>query len=348
MIDQQPHQLGDRHRRMRVVELDRGLVGQRTDVAEILDVPPHDVLDGGGGEEILLPEPQFLPRRRGVVGVEYAHQRFRAQLTSERAREIAFVEPVESDRVKRLGGPQPERVDPLAAPADDRRVDRYRLDRLGWPPMHRAAWRLGHLAAEAHEIRALAPFELPRIAVRQPVLGQLDLPAVVDPLAEHAVHVTDAVAVGGQVHAREAVHEARGQPPEPAVAERGVGLDLFQRGEIHAQRRKRLADGVGERQIVERVAQQAADQELEAEIIDPFRPRRVRRLGRGHPAVDDVVTHGQDRRGEPVVRPRRSRVLADAVDQRVEDGVGERRGGCLGAKGKVHYAYSCEQAQANP
>ena len=64
MIDQQPHQLGDRDRGVGVVELDRGLVGQRADVAEILDVAADDVLDRGRGEEILLPQPQFLARRR--------------------------------------------------------------------------------------------------------------------------------------------------------------------------------------------------------------------------------------------------------------------------------------------
>ena len=52
---------------MRVVELDRGLVGQRADIAERLDVTADQVLQRCGDEEIFLPQPQFLPGGRGVA-----------------------------------------------------------------------------------------------------------------------------------------------------------------------------------------------------------------------------------------------------------------------------------------
>ena len=172
-------------------------------------------------------KPQFLARGRAVVGVEDAGQRFRPKLPGERAFEIAGVELVQLDRIERAGVPQPQRINALAAPADHRRVEGDRLHRFGGRPVAAAVGQRRHLAAEADEIGAFPPLELPRVAVREPGFGQLDLPAVVQPLAEHAVHVADAIAIGRQVEAREAFHETRGQPPEAAVAEGRVRLDLF-------------------------------------------------------------------------------------------------------------------------
>ena len=63
IIDEQTHDFCDRDRRVRVVQLDGGMVGQSPDVALILDVAPDDVLNGSGGEEILLPQAEFLTRR---------------------------------------------------------------------------------------------------------------------------------------------------------------------------------------------------------------------------------------------------------------------------------------------
>ena len=108
-------------------------------------------------------------------------------------------------------------------------------------------------------------------------------------------------------------------------------LDL---GEIDAERCERRRHLGRAPQIGDRVAQQPADEKLQAEIIDPLCPRSMCLSGRGHPAIDDIVAHRQDGRGEPVVRPRGAGILADTVDQRVEDRSGEqivfggrRRGG---------------------
>ncbi len=68
------------------------LSGNDGDIAERLDVPSHQVLQGGGGEEILLPQPQFLPGGRGVRGVEHFRNRLGAHLLGERAGVVAVVE----------------------------------------------------------------------------------------------------------------------------------------------------------------------------------------------------------------------------------------------------------------
>ena len=70
-VDQQPHQLGDGDGGMGVVELDGDFFGQLSDVAGLLHVAADQILQRGGGEEILLAQPQLLPRRGRVAGIEH-------------------------------------------------------------------------------------------------------------------------------------------------------------------------------------------------------------------------------------------------------------------------------------
>ena len=65
----------------------------------------------------------------------------------------------------------------------------------------------------------LGPRDLPRVAVAQPLVGHLDLPAVADLLVEDAELVADAVADRRDLERRERVHVAGGEPAEAAVAE---------------------------------------------------------------------------------------------------------------------------------
>ena len=60
-IDQNAHQLRHGDGGMGVVELHRDVIAKRAHVLEHLDVPAHQIEQRGGGEEILLPEPQLLP-----------------------------------------------------------------------------------------------------------------------------------------------------------------------------------------------------------------------------------------------------------------------------------------------
>ena len=238
-----PHQFGDRDRRMGVVELDGGMVGQRVERAVFVEMAADEVLQRGGGEEILLPQPQFLALGRGVVGIEHARDRLGAGARRGGADQVAVVERGQLQRRGRARRPQPQRVDVAAAPAGDRRVVRHRQHRLGRIP-DRARGRLVAAeifddAAETDGVARFAVGEFPRIAVRQPLLRKFVLPAVLDALLEQPVLVADAVAVSRNAERRHRVHEAGGQPPEPAIAECGVRLDLAQSVEIDAERGER-------------------------------------------------------------------------------------------------------------
>ena len=61
LVEQDAHQLGDGHRRVRVVELDGDLLGERAPVGIGAAEAAHEIGERAGDEEILLHEPQPLP-----------------------------------------------------------------------------------------------------------------------------------------------------------------------------------------------------------------------------------------------------------------------------------------------
>ena len=247
---------------------------------------------------------------------------------------VAGVERVEPDRIDRLGAPQAQGVHGIAAPADDRRVVGDSQHFFGGlPGMTLRAVPAGfarHFAAEANLVDDLAALEFPGVAEGEPVLRRLDLRAVDHALLEQAVIVADAVAEPRDAERRHALHEAGGEPPEAAVAERGVRFELRDGIEIEADEGERLAHLLLEAEIAERILEQAADQKFEREIIDPLATGALGLADRGHPAVDDLVAHRQDRRGQPVVVERERRRLADVVDELGLDFLAQRLNGCGG------------------
>ena len=176
-------------------------------------------------------------------------------------------------------------------------------------------------AAETDGVIVFGPLEFPRIAVGEPVLRGFLLPAAADDLAEQAVIVTDAVAMCGDFQRRHAVHEAGGEAPEAAVAERGVGLDAAQLGQIDAELLERLGHRLHDPEIGHGVEQQSADQEFQREVVDALAPVGVGRGGELEPSFDDDVAGGEGDGEKPVARARDLRNLADGIGQ-----LGQHRG----------------------
>ena len=212
----------------------------------------NQVLQRGGREEVFLPQPQFLSRRRLVARIQHLRDGVGAVARRQRADMVAAIERVEPQRIRRPRRPEPQRVGVVSAPADDRRVVGDRVHGLGRvPDVARAA--IGHRpgldrAAEADQMGGVRPRDLPWIAEGQPVLRIFLLPAIVDDLAEHPVIVADAVAVRGDAQCRHALHEAGGQPAEAAIAQRGVMLDVAQPVVVDAEfgRARRACDRPGQ------------------------------------------------------------------------------------------------------
>ncbi len=161
-------------------------------------------------------------------------------------------------------------------------------------------------AAERHTAGIFGPLDLPRIAVAQPVVGVLDLVAVLDVLAEHAVFVVNAIAHHRQVQRGAAVHEAGGQPPQAAVPQPGVGLLFGQVLQRLAEAVQGLARHLIQPQVEHMVGQRAADQEFQRQVIGAALARLVARDIGVHPVRHEPVAQrprqrlvGIDRRAAP-------------------------------------------------
>ena len=105
-VEQNPHQLWNRHRRMCIVELDRDFLGKRAPIGVIATKASHDISKRAGDKKILLNEPQALPQARGVVRIKHSGQRLGGKLLCQRAHEITVAEFLKVEVVRRGGGPQ--------------------------------------------------------------------------------------------------------------------------------------------------------------------------------------------------------------------------------------------------
>ena len=240
---------------------------------------------------------------------------------------VAAIERIEPQRILRTCGPQPQGVDETSAPPDHRRIVSDRIDGFRRMPdvLRTAVRRRAGLddAAEADLMAGIRPGDLPRITEAQPVLGILLLPAILDDLTEHAVIVADAIAMSGDGERGHALHEAGGQPSEAAIAQRCVMLDVAQPVVVNAEFGECRTHAIDQAEIVERVVQQPADQELQRQVIDAFALGNVVVAGRSHPALEHMVAHGQRGRDEPVPVGGDNGVTADRVGQLMDHALTE-------------------------
>ena len=206
------------------------------------------------------------------------------------------------------------------APADHGHVVGHGAHGLGRAPVapddalrHR---RHGDVAAEPDRVGRLRPHELPGVAFREPGLRSFLLPAILQRLPEQAVIVADAVADRRDREARHAFHEAGGEAPEAAIAERGVRLGRFHVAEVDTELTQGGPRGRDQAEVVHGVGQEPADEEFEREIIDALvrhRPLVV------HAGIDDAVAQSEGGRGEPVALTGVAGRLSDDVGQLGQD-----------------------------
>ena len=187
------------------------------------------------------------------------------------------------------------------------------------------------MAAEVDVDRGLRAANLPGIAVAQPVVGELDLPAVADGLLEDAELVADAVADGGNAERGHGVEIAGRETAEAAVAEAGFALLLDDLVEVETEFGACLADGRFEAEVEQVVEQVRPHQELGGEIADHAHIVPGVALEGLDPAGEDAVAHGVGDGGEVVVLGGVLRGLGDDVVEIVEDGALESLDAVSGA-----------------
>ena len=247
---------------------------------------------------------------------------------------VALVEGVEVQRDRPRARRHRRRVvDPFAPPTDDRHVvGTCPHDFAGMPVV---ADLVAHLVgldgtAEAYRVDDVGPGELPRVAMREPVVRRLPLPAIGDELLEETVVVADAVSDGRYPDRRHAFHEAGGEAAEAAIAQGRIMLGGAKPIEVDVEAGQGLARLGFEAEIAERLRQAPADQELHREIVDLLGGLAAgRSLCRG---VDDMVANGERSGAIPVELARVLRPPADVIGELRKNGRTQRCAPFLGLR----------------
>ena len=271
-VQENSHQLGDGHRRVGVVELDGDFLGKRIPVGVAAAETPHQVGQRAGHQEILLHEAQPLPHARGIIGIQYPRQGLGRERLGLRADKIAGAESLKIEIIRRCGGPEPKRIDRLAAVADHGAVERdaEQRGRLAGDGTQVSATELeGATQLDFHLL--VRASDLPGIRPAEPVVGLLVLPAVLNRLTKDAVFVPQTVAHGGKLHRGHRVEETGGQAPEPAVAKARIRFRFKQAEPIEVLLLDPLlGDGI-EQEVCHIVGQRATEEKLHRKVIDSLR-----------------------------------------------------------------------------
>ena len=232
-----------------------------------------DGLDRGGGEEVLLLEPQGLALPVVVGGVELFGNDLGVGLPLHGLKVFPPVEEVQVHRLGALGLPQPQDIALLGAVAGNLHIPGHRqhggiagvLDGVGAVGIP----HILYLAAEADLLGLIHVGDEPGGTKFHPVVGQLLLPAVDDLLFEEAQLVADGVAGDGDVQGGGGIQIAGGQPAQTAVAEAGIRLLLKKIGGLEAKGLHRLGQGLDQVQVIGVFPQGTAHEKLHGQVMDP-------------------------------------------------------------------------------
>ena len=317
VVEQDSHQLGDGDGRMGVVELDGDLLRKRAPVGIAAPESPDQIGERRSDEEVLLHEPQSLPLRGGIVGIEDASERFCRERLRQGTDEVAVAEGLEIERVGSSRRPEAQGVDGLAAVPDDGPIV-GNADQLGGAADDGAQRSCPYLerTVEIDLDLLFGARHFPRIGTAEPVVRLLALPTVVDGLPEHSVLVAEPVSHRRQLHGGHRVEEARRQAPEPAISQAGVRFFLEEAEPVEGLLPDGFACDRGQEEVGDVVRQRAADEELHREVVDALGVlARVRLLGADPSLREDVADGPRDRL---VVFARTGRVgVGDVVEEQV-------------------------------
>ncbi len=319
LIDQEPHQLGDSHRRMRIIELYADSIRKFGDRAAGLFKAASQIADSACDQEVLLNQSQLFALCDCVGRVEHFRDCFGANFVLDGLLEIARVERGHVEVARCTGREQSQRVNRLPAVADDRQVVRNADDLLPVRP-HRVVVSVDipgvlNVTIERNRHRFVRSLDQPRSITGHPVVGRLTLHAAFDELPEQAVFVVDAVAVSRHAKRRERIEEARGQSAEAAVAQARIRFLISKAGEFKAESRQSRPRFFVQAEVSQVVFQRLADEEFHRQVIEPFGVAVLVSLFGFGDAVDQAFADGEGKRAQCVRRSRLAVRHADRVSQ---------------------------------
>ena len=183
-----------------------------------------------------------------IVGVKHLHDISCQILLLHRLLVVALVKGIELEALDRLRIPDAQCVHNAVAVAHDGEVKRNRLHGLIalLEEVISAIFIRAHIyiTAKLDDLCVLGAAQLKRIAVLQPVVGNLHLIAVADLLLEHTVTVTDAAAVCRVAQSCKGIKEACRKTSQAAVTQCCVRLHVLDHIQIQSQLFKRFLHGL--------------------------------------------------------------------------------------------------------
>ncbi len=297
LIQQDPHQFRNGHRRMGIVELEGHLLIKVMDVIVFAHIFGHCFLDGGRDEEVLLLQAQFLTCIMIVVGIEHFHNIPGQVLLLYRLQVVPLVKRVKLEAIHRLCVPDPQGVhDPVAIPYNGKikRNGLHRLvallDKIVLPILPETYI---HIAAKLHNLGILRPAQFEGIALCQPVIRYLYLITVPDLLFEHAVAVADATAVCRISQRSQGIQETCCQTAKAAIAQGCIRLLVLHQVKVKPHLLQGLPGRTISLHIDQAVAQGPAHKEFHGHIIHHLGILLLISLLGVHPVTDDPVLDGQ-------------------------------------------------------
>ena len=239
IIHQHTHQLCDCYSRMGIVQLERNLLIEFMDIVMLSHVLLYSFLYGCRDEEILLLQTQLLTCIVIVVGIQNLYDITCQVLLLYRLLVIALIKGIQLEALYRLRIPDTQGVYNTVAIAHDGEIKRNRLNGLiALLGKYVSAVLIGmhaYIAAEFNHFRILRSAQFERIAIHQPVIGNLYLITVADLLLEHAITITDTAAVCGISQRCQGIQETCCQTSQTTVTQCCIRLLVFDQVQIQSQ-----------------------------------------------------------------------------------------------------------------
>ena len=234
-----------------------------------------DVLNSGGDKEILLLQAQALALVVVVRGIDDLGNGLGGDLLLHCLEVFAGGVVVHIDRGGTFGIPQTKLVHVVGLIAGDQHIHGH-SQHIGAAHLLTDKFPLlvnirVDAAAKADRLALFPPGHEPGIAQFQPLIRQLDLPAVGDLLFEQAQLITDGIADGGNFLGSHALQIAGGQSAQAAVTQAGIRLQLKEVAGRKPHGLNSLLKRLHNPQIIGIFHQRAAHQKLHAQIVHALR-----------------------------------------------------------------------------
>ena len=298
----------------------------------------QDVLQRTRYEEDLLDQAEFLAALGAVIRIEHLRDDFARVALMHGLDIAAAIEGTEVELGCGLGFPEAEEIDATACEAGDRDIPRHAkevagLDEFGGM-ITTVVGAMLDAAVERHTHAIVRATDQPRVVVGQPVIGDFDLTALREGLAEEAELIMNAITDRRDIHRGEGIEEAGGEATQPAVTKTHVGFFVGDDFEVLPEVGQGRRCDVAQLHVDQVVGQHAAHQVLKGKIIDAadilagvlglrvdvaLQHLVAGRHAGGHPPV--VAGGGDAVTGESALQVTQDRV-AENGDRRISRGLG--------------------------